>query len=98
MSNNGERMGHPETSISGLFLGSATMGERGQIVVPSEARKEYGMQAGDKLLVFRHPHMRGLVLAKVDDVRAVLDEMEHIREVMSSLDEGNGTREESEGE
>ncbi len=75
--------GHP--SLGDFFYGSATVGERGQIVVPAEARKAHGLQPGDKLLVFRHPHMRGLVLAKVDDVRAITEEMQQWESVMARL-------------
>ena len=33
------------------FYGSVTVSERGQIVVPAEARKDFNIKAGDKLLV-----------------------------------------------
>jgi len=75
--------GHP--SLGDCFYGSVTVGERGQVVVPAEARKAQAIQPGDKLLVFRHPHMRGLVLAKVDDVRAIMDELQRWEAVMSRL-------------
>lgn len=34
------------------FYGSVTVSERGQIVIPAEARKDFGIAIGDKLLVF----------------------------------------------
>ena len=34
------------------FCGATTVGERGQIVIPAEARKEYGLEIGDKVMVF----------------------------------------------
>ncbi|HHX86912.1 MAG TPA: AbrB/MazE/SpoVT family DNA-binding domain-containing protein [Firmicutes bacterium] len=34
------------------FYGAVTMGERGQIVIPQEAREEMRLSPGDKLLVF----------------------------------------------
>ena len=34
------------------FFGATTMGERGQIVVPAEAREALNLQKGEKLLVF----------------------------------------------
>lgn len=34
------------------FYGSVTVSERGQIVIPSEARKDFSIAIGDKLLVF----------------------------------------------
>lgn len=33
------------------FFGSVTVGERGQIVIPKEAREIFGINTGDKLLV-----------------------------------------------
>ena len=54
--------------LNEFFYGSVTVGERGQVVIPAEARKQSGFEAGDKLLVFRHPHLRGVVLAHVDDI------------------------------
>ena len=38
--------------FSHKFHGSTTIGERGQIVIPSEAREAMGLKKGDKLLVF----------------------------------------------
>jgi AbrB family looped-hinge helix DNA binding protein len=56
-------------TIDEYFYGSATIGERGQIVIPADARKECEMHPGDKLLVFRHPlHPNMLVLARVTDM------------------------------
>jgi len=33
------------------FYGSVTVSERGQIVIPAEARRDFGIEVGDKLLV-----------------------------------------------
>jgi AbrB family looped-hinge helix DNA binding protein len=33
------------------FYGSVTVSERGQIVIPAEARRDFNIRAGDKLLV-----------------------------------------------
>jgi len=58
------------------FYGSVTMGERGQIVIPAEARAQLGFQPGDKLLVMKHPAHHGVMLFKFDAVREFLSEME----------------------
>jgi len=34
------------------FYGTATIGEKGQVVIPAEAREAMGLKKGDKLLVF----------------------------------------------
>ena len=39
---------HPE----GQFYGSVTVGEKGQVVIPQEARKKMKLEKGDRLLVF----------------------------------------------
>ncbi len=39
----------PRPSPKELFYGSVTIGERGQIVIPAEARKNHSLAPGDKL-------------------------------------------------
>lgn len=34
------------------FYGTATVGTKGQIVIPNEARKKYNLNTGDQLVVF----------------------------------------------
>ena len=59
------------TSLDEQFYGSVTVGERGQIVIPAEARKKYNIQPGDKILVVGHPTGNGLVLFKIDELRRI---------------------------
>jgi AbrB family looped-hinge helix DNA binding protein len=33
------------------FYGTVTVSERGQIVIPADARRDFGIEVGDKLLV-----------------------------------------------
>ncbi len=53
-------------------FGSTTVGPRGQVVIPVNARKELGIDAGATLLVFKSFRGRGLVLLKVDDMEQML--------------------------
>jgi AbrB family looped-hinge helix DNA binding protein len=55
------------------FYGSVTIGERGQIVIPAEARAELGYQPGDKLLVLKHPIYDGLMICKIESLQSMLD-------------------------
>lgn len=55
------------------FYGSVTIGERGQIVIPAEARAELGYQPGDKLLVLKHPVYSGLMICKIESLQSMLD-------------------------
>ncbi len=50
------------------------MGERGQIVIPVEARSEMGIQPGEKVVIMRHPIHKGLMVFKLDAMREFLDE------------------------
>ena len=47
------------------FYGSVTVGERGQIVIPVNARKDFGIKPGDKLLAFGDIE-RGIAFATLD--------------------------------
>jgi bifunctional DNA-binding transcriptional regulator/antitoxin component of YhaV-PrlF toxin-antitoxin module len=50
------------------FYGSVTMGERGQVSIPAEARREMKITDGTKLLVFSGPHKKALLLVKIESV------------------------------
>ncbi len=56
------------------FYGSATVGDRGQVVIPSEARQELNIEPGDKVLFMHHPIHKGLLIFKIDAVKDFLDE------------------------
>ncbi len=45
------------------FYGAITVSERGQIVIPAEARRDFNIQVGDKLLVLGDLE-QGLALVK----------------------------------
>ncbi|MFZ2545198.1 MAG: AbrB/MazE/SpoVT family DNA-binding domain-containing protein [Candidatus Saccharimonadales bacterium] len=48
------------------FWGSATVGSKGQVVIPSDAREGFGINEGDKLLVVSTANSEYLVLVKPD--------------------------------
>jgi AbrB family looped-hinge helix DNA binding protein len=69
-------MDHCKVTAEDMFYGTATIGERGQVVIPADARKDCDIHAGDKLLVFRHPmHPRMLILAKLGEMERFLQQM-----------------------
>jgi AbrB family looped-hinge helix DNA binding protein len=67
----------------GKCYGTTTVSERGQIVIPAEARRELGIQCGTKLLVFRSGSMggHGLVLMTASTVT------EFVRDAVNRLTE-----------
>jgi AbrB family looped-hinge helix DNA binding protein len=56
------------------FYGSVTVSERGQIVIPAEARRDFGIEVGDKLLVVGDLK-RGIALAKASVLTGMMAEM-----------------------
>lgn len=70
-----------EFSLKDHFYGAATVGERGQIVIPVEARKRYNIETGDKILIMGAPHERGLMLVKIEALR------EFMMTILSDLSE-----------
>ena len=61
-------------SFSDAFYGTCTVGERGQIVIPADARADMGFHPGEKVVIMRHPVHQGLMVFKVDAMREFLDE------------------------
>jgi AbrB family looped-hinge helix DNA binding protein len=53
-------------------FGSATVGSRGQVVIPAHARKELDIKVGTTLLAFSGPGGRGLFLFKADAVEQLV--------------------------
>ena len=54
------------------FYGSVTVSERGQIAIPIEARKDFKIRAGDKLLVMGDLR-KGIALAQPNFVLSMLE-------------------------
>jgi AbrB family looped-hinge helix DNA binding protein len=48
----------------GKILGTTSMGERGQVVIPAEAREELGIQPGEKFVVFGDARRGTVILVK----------------------------------
>ena len=61
------------------YYGSTTVSERGQIVIPAEARRELKLEPGTKLLVFGAIGRGGLALMKAETVT------QFVRSAMSHL-------------
>ena len=66
-------MEHKDRRVIGRCYGTAVLGPRGQLVIPVEARKELGMDAGSRLLVFGHFEGRGLIFIKAEAAEELLN-------------------------
>lgn len=79
-------MGH-SGELEEMFVGSVTLGERGQVVIPADARELMGLQPGDKLLAFCHPGKQMVCLCK-------LTMIERMKSFLSRLEQEEGKAEE----
>ena len=57
------------------FYGSASVGERGQIVLPAKLRKAFGISPGDQLLVMGQPGMHHIMIVKANVLNDMLVNM-----------------------
>ncbi|WHY77579.1 AbrB/MazE/SpoVT family DNA-binding domain-containing protein [Neobacillus sp. WH10] len=48
----------------GKIYGTTSIGERGQVVIPSEAREELGIKSGEKFVVFGNAQKGTVILVK----------------------------------
>lgn len=67
-----------------VFYGSTTVGERGQVVIPAEARRDMNITPSTKLLVMSGPHKNVLILAKAEYLTAF---MSNITEMLNQVKE-----------
>ena len=54
-------------------FGTAKVGDRGQIVIPKEARELFNIQPGDTLLIFGEEN-KGLIISRPELLRDIADE------------------------
>ena len=55
-------------------LGTAKVGDRGQIVIPKEARELFGIKPGDTLLILGESDV-GLVVSRPEDLNDLADKL-----------------------
>lgn len=57
------------------LYGTATVGTKGQVVIPAEAREEMGIEQGDRLYVVGVPGGGFLGLLKEDSLQEIVQSM-----------------------
>ena len=62
------------------FWGAATVGSKGQFVIPAEARDKLGIHEGDKILVLSAPGQAGFIAVKPEVLET------HMRKMSSGLE------------
>ena len=56
------------------IFGTAKVGEKGQIVIPKEARTLFGIEAGDTLLIIGD-EKNGIIVSKPDVIESAAEEI-----------------------
>jgi len=51
------------------IYGTVKVGDRGQIVIPAQARKDFNIKPGDLLLAITGKNRRGITMVKADAMR-----------------------------
>jgi AbrB family looped-hinge helix DNA binding protein len=83
-----KRGGRMEAPEGKKFYGSVTVSERGQIVIPADARKDFGIKTGDKLLIFGDLE-RGLAMATLDIMQKTMEgTIDLYREIGTAIKQG----------
>ena len=57
------------------LYGTATIGTKGQVVIPADAREELGLQPGDRLYVLGSMHGGGVVFLKEGMLEDLVEQM-----------------------
>ncbi len=61
-------------NVEKKVFGTAKVGEKGQIVIPKEAREAFGIESGDTMLIFGDLSC-GIVITKLDVLNKTADEI-----------------------
>ena len=73
-----------ESEQDTYIYGTVKVGDRGQVVIPSKARRDFDIKPGDLLLVIAGKNRRGIAMVKADVMREfaarVLKGLEEITE------------------
>lgn len=57
------------------FMGAATVGSKGQIVVPQEVREQMNIKTGDRLVILASPQKAGFMAVKPEVFDTILSKM-----------------------
>jgi len=69
------------------LFGTATVGTKGQVVIPADAREELNIKPGDRLYVVNAMHGTGVVFLKEEMLETILERMTAQVETFRALKE-----------
>lgn len=68
-------VGYHTKYMEPIFYGSTLVSDKGQVVIPAEAREAFGLKRGDKLMVFGGRRGNALMLVKPSYVEKVISRL-----------------------
>ena len=71
-----------------IFYGSATVGAKGQIVIPVKLRKAFNIKSGDILFFLGKPEQEGFAIMRPEGMLRVQSELEEIQQQLSKTEGG----------
>lgn len=69
------------------IFGTTVVNDKGQVVIPAEARNAMGLEPGSRLMVMGLPHKNTLMLIKTEDVEKII---ENFTTALGQEGEGSG--------
>lgn len=67
------------------FLGIGTVGERGQVAIPTDARKQLGIESGEKLAFFSFAHGTGFLAIKTNKLSTMLEHLTNKSKIFKEI-------------
>lgn len=58
----------PPMPVNRTIYGTATLNEKGQLVIPAEARTALNLQPGSRLMIMNAPFGEALVIVKTEEI------------------------------
>lgn len=74
------------------FYGSVTTNEKGQVVIPADARKAMDIKPGDKLLILSGPDRKGLVIMKPEVLLETANMFEASKDKLKKMVDGEANK------
>jgi len=59
------------------ILGTATLNDKGQLVIPREARQALDLAPGSKIVIMQSPTRPALVILRAEDVEALVKDLDN---------------------
>lgn len=67
------------------FWGAATVGTKGQVVIPAEARENLYIKEGDKLLLVSPPGSNAIVIVRPDVLEEYMQQMQaNVKDILKT--------------